>query len=65
MRSASKLATTVPSSSVRRTRAPEAVSRSMVDLAGCPYGLPAPADATATFGRVASMKAWVVAVLLP
>ena len=28
------------------TRAPDAASRSSVALAGCPYGFPAPADAT-------------------
>ena len=65
MSPASKPTTTVPSRSVRRTRAPAAASRSRVALAGWPYGLPAPADATATFGRVASMKGSVVAVLLP
>ena len=40
-------------------------SRSRVDLAGCPYGLPAPADAIATRGRTASTNAWVDAVALP
>jgi hypothetical protein len=65
MSPSSKPTTTVPSRSVRRTRAPAAASRSKVALAGWPYGLPAPADATATFGRVASMKGSVVAVLLP
>ena len=65
MSPASKPTTTVPSRSVRRTRAPAAASRSSVALAGWPYGLSAPADATATFGRVASMKGSVVAVLLP
>jgi hypothetical protein len=63
--SASKPTVTVPSRSVRKTRAPAAASRSSVALAGWPYGLPAPAEATATFGRVASMKGSVVAVLLP
>ena len=62
---ASNPTTTVPSRSVRRTRAPDAASRSRVDFAGWPYGLPAPADATATAGRVASTKACVVAVRLP
>ena len=61
----SKPTTTDPSTSVRKTRAPEAASRSRVDFAGWPYGLPAPADATATVGLVASTNAWVVAVLLP
>lgn len=56
---------TVPSRSVRSTRAPDACSRASVDGAGCPYGLPVPADATATRGRTASRKASVVAVRLP
>jgi hypothetical protein len=56
---------TVPSSSVRRTRAPESRSLASVDGAGWPYVLPAPADATATRGRTASTNAWVVAVRLP
>ena len=47
------------------TRAPDAASRSSVAFAGWPYGLPAPADATATAGRIASMNACVVAVRLP
>lgn len=62
---ASNPTTTVPSRSVRRTLAPAVASRSSVDLAGWPYGFPAPADATATAGRTASTNAWVVAVLLP
>jgi hypothetical protein len=62
---ASNPATTVPSRSVRSTRAPAAASRSIVDLAGCPYGFPAPAEATATAGRTVSTNACVVAVLLP
>ena len=56
---------TEPSWSVRYTLAPLARSRSSVDLAGCPYGLPAPADAIATFGRTASTNGWVDAVALP
>jgi len=56
---------TVPSRSVRKTRAPIAANRSIVERAGCPYGLPAPADATATFGRTACRNGSVVAVLLP
>lgn len=64
-RAASKVTTTVPSRSVRRTRAPAAARRSMVARVGWPYGLSAPADATATFGRTRSTKAWVVAVRLP
>ena len=65
MRSGSKATTTVPSWSVRRTRAPDAARRSSVAFAGWPYGLSAPAEATATVGRVASTNAWVVAVRLP
>ena len=45
---------TVPSRSVRKTRAPDAASRSSVARAGWPYGLPVPADAIATRGRTAS-----------
>lgn len=63
--SGSNATTTVPSRSVRKTRAPAAANRSRVAFAGCPYGLPAPADATATFGRTASTNPWVVAVRLP
>ena len=44
----------MPSRSVRKTRAPAAASRSSVGCAGWPYGLPAPAEATATVGRTAS-----------
>jgi hypothetical protein len=62
---ASNPTTTEPSRSVRKTRAPDAASRSRVDFAGWPYGLPAPAEATATVGLVASTNACVVAVLLP
>ena len=61
----SKPTTTVPSRSVRSTRAPVWANRSIVAAAGWPYGFPAPADATATFGRTASMNACVVAVRLP
>jgi hypothetical protein len=50
----SKPTTIVPSRSVRSTRAPAAASRSSVAFAGWPYGLPAPAEATATRGRTAS-----------
>ena len=63
--SGSKPTTTVPSRSVRSTRAPAFVSRSRVSRVGCPYGFPAPADATAILGRTASTKPWVVAVRLP
>jgi hypothetical protein len=62
---ASNPTTIVPSRSVRSTRAPAVASRSIVALAGWPYGLSAPADATATLGRTASMNASVVAVRLP
>ena len=61
----SNSATTVPSRSVRKTRAPAAASRSSVALEGWPYGLPAPADATAISGRTVSTNGSVVAVLLP
>ncbi len=37
----------------------------MVARAGWPYGLPAPAEATATRGRTAATNASVVAVRLP
>ena len=61
----SNATTTVPSRSVRRTLAPAAARRSSVARAGCPYGLPAPADATATLARTASTNGSVVAVRLP
>ena len=56
---------TVPSVSVRSTRAPVPWRRSIVERAGCPYGLPAPADTIATRGWTASRKAGVDAVALP
>ncbi len=56
---------TEPSVSVRRTRAPVAARRSIVERAGWPYGLPAPAETIATRGRTASRKAGVEAVALP
>lgn len=62
---ASNPTTTVPSSSVRRTRALAAVRRSIVAFVGWPYGLPDPAEATASRGRTASTNACVVAVRLP
>ena len=62
---ASNPTTTVPSWSVRSTRALAAVSRSIVALVGCPYELPDPAEATASRGRTASTNACVVAVRLP
>jgi hypothetical protein len=63
--SSSSSTVTEPSWSVRYTRAPLARRRARVDGAGCPYVLPAPADAIATFGLTASTNAWVVAVRLP
>jgi hypothetical protein len=62
---ASNETVTVPSWSVRNTWAPAARSRSSVERAGWPYGLPAPAEATATDGRTASTNGSVVAVRLP
>lgn len=56
---------TLPSVSVRRTRAPLAARRSIVLGAGWPYRLPAPALATATRGRSAARNASVDAVRLP
>ena len=61
----SKARVTVPSRSVRKTWAPIARSRSSVERAGWPYGLPAPAEATAMAGRTASTNGSVVAVRLP
>ena len=62
---ASNAMLTVPSLSVRYTRAPADDSRSRVERAGWPYGLPAPAEATATRGRTVETNASVVAVRLP
>jgi hypothetical protein len=62
---ASNVTETVPSRSVRNTRAPAAANRSSVLRAGWPYGLPVPADAMAIAGRTASTNACVEAVLLP
>ena len=56
---------TLPSRSVRYTRAPESRRRASVEPAGWPYGFPAPAEAIATRGRTASRNGWVVAVALP
>jgi hypothetical protein len=56
---------TEPSVSVRRTCATRALSRAIVAGAGCPYGLPAPADTTATDGATASRNAGVDEVRLP
>lgn len=56
---------TLPSVSVRRTRAPVASRRARVLGAGWPYRLPVPALATATLGRSAARKASVEAVRLP
>lgn len=62
---ASNPTVTVPSRSVRSTRAPTAASRSSVERAGWPYVLSAPAEATATRGRTAATNGSVVAVRLP
>ncbi len=56
---------TAPSVSVRYVRPATLASRSIVAGAGWPYGFPAPADATATFGRAASRNACVLAVFEP
>lgn len=56
---------TEPSSSVRKTCAPAAVSRSTVAGAGWPYGLPRPAEITAMPGRVVARNAAVDDVLDP
>src|SRR5215510_12128078 len=56
----SNATTTVPSSSVRYVAPAASWSRSIVDGAGCPYGLPLPADTTATRGRTAARKAGVL-----
>jgi hypothetical protein len=55
----------VPSRSVRKTRAPSSDRRATVRGAGCPYGLPSPALISATRGASASTNAWEVAVPLP
>jgi hypothetical protein len=56
---------TLPSTSVRKTRAPAAARRSIVERVGWPYGLSAPAEAIATRGRTAARNASVVAVRDP
>lgn len=63
--SAAKAASTSPTRSVRRMRAPEAAIRPSVSGFGWPNVLPAPTDTTATAGRSASSSAAVVAVRLP
>ena len=50
---------TVPSVSVRSTRAPESCSSATVAGAGWPYGLPRPAEITASAGWTASRNASV------
>jgi hypothetical protein len=65
IRAVSRVISTVPSSSVRKTLAPCSRSRAIVPGAGWPYGFPAPADATATLGRTASRNASVDDVRLP
>ena len=61
----SKPTVTLPSRSVRNTRAPRASMRDSVAGDGWPYGLPVPAEATAIVGSTASRNASVDAVLLP
>lgn len=61
----SSATSTVPSVSVRYVRPASSCSRSIVAGAGWPYGLPAPADATATLGRTRSRNARVLAVFDP
>ena len=56
---------TVPSTSVRRTRAPVSFSRSTVSGAGWPYGLSRPALTTATRGAMEARNVAVLAVRLP
>ncbi|MBF8290885.1 MAG: hypothetical protein HW391_1853 [Chloroflexi bacterium] len=50
---------TVPSVSVRSTRAPDASRRPIAAAVGCPYGLPRPAETTATWGCRAARSASV------
>jgi len=61
----SNATSTVPSVSVRYVRRASSASRSIVAGAGWPYGLPAPAETTATFGWTACRNARVVAVREP
>jgi hypothetical protein len=56
---------TVPSVSVRSTRAPAASSRSRVSGFGWPYRFFAPADTIASAGSSATMNGAVDAVPLP
>jgi hypothetical protein len=65
MAAPSKATSTVPSVSVRYVRPASSCSRSMVDGAGWPYGLPAPAETTATRGWTASRNGLVLAVREP
>jgi hypothetical protein len=61
----SKATSTVPSVSVRYVAPAAACSRSIVDGAGWPYGLPAPAETTATRGRTAARNGGVLDVREP
>lgn len=61
----SKATSTVPSVSVRYVSPATACSRSIVDGAGWPYGLPAPAETTATRGRTAARNGGVLDVREP
>jgi hypothetical protein len=60
-----KVTSTVPFVSVRYVFPAIAARRWIVDGAGCPYGFPAPAETTATFGRAASRNGSVDAVFEP
>ena len=61
----SSVASTLPLRSVRYKVAPRASIRASVSGAGWPYGLTAPTETIATFGRTASRKASVDEVRLP
>lgn len=65
MAAPSKATSTVPSVSVRYVRPASSCRRSIVDGAGWPYGLPAPAETTATRGCTASRNGLVLAVREP
>src|SRR5438876_11115410 len=56
---------TVPSRSVRYTRAPAPVQSATTSAAGCPYWFCAPTEMTATWGRVLVAHACVVPFQLP
>lgn len=61
----SEMTVIVPYLSVRYTFAPTAESLSIVSCAGCPYGLPAPTEMTATSGFTASRNFALELFLLP